>query len=247
MGSSYLLTSAIFQPFIVALSDEFGRRSALFLCAVLFTLGTLIGGLSMEFPQLLAGRTIQGVGGGGILALNNVIISDIVPLDQRPLYLAVPQLSWAVGTITGPLFGGLFVQHSTWRWAFYINFPFCAVGLAIIPWTARSPAQSLAQRGRPSDRLRRMDWAGMSLFTMGTTLLLAALTWGGVEYAWSSWQTLVPGVLGAVVLPLTILYERFVACRPFLRLSLFGSLSANAAYFCSLILGLLVRTSQDLA
>ncbi|QKX62568.1 uncharacterized protein TRUGW13939_09729 [Talaromyces rugulosus] len=236
VGSAYLLTSAIFQPFIIALSDEFGRRLLLFLCSLSFSLGTLICCLSRSFSQLLPGRAIQGVGGGGIMALNNVIISDIIPLRQRPLYLAAPQLAWAIGTITGPLLGGLFAEHTKWRWIFYLNFPFCLVGVIMIPFAVRLNAQ------RPSlkDRMRRMDWIGMSLFTVSITSILVPLTWGGVEFAWYSWQTLVPLILGVIILPFTIFYEHYIPLRPFLQLSLFDSRSANAAYFGSLIQGLLL-------
>jgi MFS family permease len=237
VGSSYLLTSAIFQPFIVALSDDFGRRSLLFLSAVSFTIGTLICCLSNDFTQLLAGRAVQGIGGGGIMALNNVIITDIIPLRHRPMYIAIPQIAWAVGTITGPLLGGLFAEHTTWRWVFYINFPFCAIGLALVPFTVRL----YAERPSVKERLMRLDWGGMALFLSSTTAFLIGITWGGSQYAWNSWQTLGPIILGLFGMVLTGLWERFVTSRPFLKLSLFKNPSANAAYFGALLQGLLVR------
>jgi MFS family permease len=170
------------------------------------------------------------------MAMNNVIISDIIPLRHRPMYLAVPQIAWAVGTITGPLIGGLFVEHATWRWVFYINFPFCAIGLAIIPFTVKL----FAERPSVKERLMRMDWVGMFLFISSTTSFLIGITWGGVQYEWYSWQTLVPLFLGLVGLYLTCMWEIFVAPKPFLRFSLFNNRSANAAYVGSLLQGLLL-------
>lgn len=105
MGTSYLLSNAVVQPVISALSDIFGRRSLLFTSAIFFTVGSVIACLAHGVAQILAGRVVQGVGGGGIIVLTNVIISDIVPLRQRPKYLSITQLSWAVGTVAGPLVG----------------------------------------------------------------------------------------------------------------------------------------------
>lgn len=94
-GTSYLVTCAIFQPFIVSLSDAFGRRQLLFVSLSLFTIGTILCCVAQNFPTLLVGRSIQGVGGGGALALVLVIMTDIVPLRQRPKYYALIQLAWA--------------------------------------------------------------------------------------------------------------------------------------------------------
>jgi MFS family permease len=152
------------------------------------------------------------------------------------MYLAVPQIAWAVGTITGPLIGGLFVEHATWQWVFYINFPFCAIGLAIISFTVKL----FAERPSVKERLMRMDWVGMFLFITSTTSFLIGITWGGVQYEWYSWQTLVPLLLGLFGLYLTCMWEIFVAPNPFLRFSLFNNRSANAAYIGSLLQGLLV-------
>ena len=121
-GTSYLLACAVCQPFIAALSDIFGRKELLIFAILAFTLGTLLcAPTAKSFNVFFAGRAIQGIGGGGIITMSLVIYADIVPLRQRPKYLALVQAAWAVGTILGPLIGGLFVDHSTWRWCFYIN------------------------------------------------------------------------------------------------------------------------------
>jgi MFS family permease len=238
-GTSYLLTSAIFQPFIVALSDDFGRSQLLFLSVVLFAIGTLVCAVSHNFTQLLAGRSVQGIGGGGILSLNNVILTDVFPLRQRPLYIAFTQIAWAIGTITGPLIGGLFAQHSTWRWVFYINFPFCAIGMGLVPFAVKLYAE------RPSlkERFLQLDWFGMALFLTSTCSLLVGITTGGTQFPWNSWRTLIPVMSGLVGLVLALAWERFSAPKPFLRLSLFQTHSANAAYCCTVLQGLLVSIS----
>jgi MFS family permease len=103
----------VFQPFLVSLSDIFGRRQSLFMSVLFFTVGTIICCVASNFVHLLAGRSIQGIGGGGSLSIGLVIMTDIVPLRQRPTYNGIIQIAWAVGTSTGPLIGGLFADHST--------------------------------------------------------------------------------------------------------------------------------------
>lgn len=98
-----------------------------------FTVGSLLCCLSKTFSELLAGRSIQEVGGGGILVVRHVILTDIIPLRERPIYIEILQISWAIGSISGPLIGGLFVHHTTWRCIFYINFVFCGIGDLTIP------------------------------------------------------------------------------------------------------------------
>ncbi|KJZ75496.1 hypothetical protein HIM_05192 [Hirsutella minnesotensis 3608] len=140
-GSSYLLASALFQPVIVSFSDDFGRRPLLFISVVSFTIGTILCCLAHGFTIMLVGRTVQGIGGAGILSLNNVILSDLVPLKQRSLYISITGLAWAIGSALGPFFGGLFAEHTTWRWVFYINLPFCGIALLIVPLSVRLTAE----------------------------------------------------------------------------------------------------------
>lgn len=236
-GTAYLLTQSVLQPFLVSLSDVFGRRLFYLISLGFFTIGTLLCCLSQNFNHLLAGRTIQGVGGGGLLALGLVILTDIVPLRQRPIYLGVNQMSWALGSVSGPLIGGLFAQHTTWRWIFYINFPFCVIGFLTVPLVMRFHVK----RASVKERLLYVDWMGAFLFVSSTCSFLIGVTWGGLEYPWSSWQTLVPIIVGFTGVAATIVWERYSAFRPFLRLELFNSYSALAAYTGAGLQGLLVQ------
>ncbi|KAL5392877.1 hypothetical protein DPSP01_000572 [Paraphaeosphaeria sporulosa] len=235
-GTSYLVTCAIFQPFIVSLSDAFGRRQLLFSSLLLFTIGTVLCCLAENFRTLLAGRSIQGVGGGGALSLVLVIMTDIVPLRQRPKYYSLIQLAWAVGLLSGPIAGGGFAEHTTWRWIFYINFPFCGIGLAMVPFVVRLRAQ----RASLQDRLMKTDWLGAFLFISSTCSFLIGITWGGTQYPWNSWRTIVPIVLGVAGIVATLCWERHGAPQPFLRLWLFKDHAATAAYACSVLQGLLM-------
>ena len=238
-GTSYLLTSAVFQPFIAALSDIFGRRELLFPSLLLFTAGTGICCAAHNFTMMLVGRCIQGVGGGGMISLSQVIFADIIPLRQRPKYFAVVLAAWALGSVLGPFVGGLLVEKATWRWVFYLNFPFCCAGLPMVLFLIPLKTAKTSLKAK----LLRVDWLGGLLFIAGLTSALIAITWGGVQFAWTSWRTLVPLTLGPTLLIAALAWERYGATEPFLRKSLFAHFSAVAAYFCALLQGLLLFTA----
>ena len=230
-----MLTSAAFQPFIAALSDIFGRQPFVLMSLILFTVGSILCGVSQNFTQLLAGRVIQGIGGGGIITLSQVITADIVPLRQRPKYFSIVLLGWAIGTIFGPLVGGAFDQNATWRWCFFINLPFCGIGFPMVYFFLRFEPDHSSLRSR----LATVDWIGGLLFISSLTSFLISISWGGVLYAWSSSHTLVPLIIGLFGLAATIIWEAL--CKhPFLQKSLFRSRAMITAYLCALFLGLLL-------
>ncbi|KAH6623375.1 major facilitator superfamily domain-containing protein [Chaetomium tenue] len=236
-GTSYLLTSAVCQPFIAALSDIFGRKEMLLISIFLFTLGTLLcAPIAKTFAVFFVGRSVQGIGGGGIITLSQVIFADIVPLRQRPKYFALVQISWALGSVLGPLIGGLFVEHATWAWCFYINFPFCLLGFILVPIFVKltTAKTSLASK------IARVDWLGGFLFIGGLTSFLIGISWGGVQYAWGSAQTIAPIVVGIVTVVIAIVWEIYGAREPFIRQSLFSSGSALAAYIGTFFQGFIL-------
>lgn len=238
IAASYLLANAVVQPLMAALADVFGRRSVIFTALMLFTAGSLICALANNVAAMLAGRTIQGIGGGGILSVNLIIISDLVPLRWRPKYISFQQLCVSIGFNIAPIIGGALVKHTTWRWLFYINLPFAAIGLIIIPF--------ILKYDRPkstfNDKLWNVDWTGSLLFIVGTTSFLIGITWGGSQFAWDSAATLVPIILGLATVFITGLYERFLARTTFLRFSLFSSWSAIAIYTCTVVQALTLFT-----
>ena len=115
IAASYLLAQAECQPVLAGLADIFGRRAVFFAAVALFAIGSIMCGRVEDTATMLAGRSVQGLGGGGIAAVNLIILSDLVPLRQRSRYLGYIQLVFAIGTNTGPVIGGLLVK-STWRW-----------------------------------------------------------------------------------------------------------------------------------
>ncbi|KAL1883307.1 hypothetical protein Daus18300_000365 [Diaporthe australafricana] len=235
-GTSYLLSNAVFLPFIGATSEISGRRAAVIFSLVMFTAGTIVCCTANGMRQLLCGRTIQGVGGGGIFVMASIVTTDIIPLRQRPQFQGIIAAAWGLGAVLGPLCGGLFAEHTTWRWLFWINFPFCAIGFACVPFFQ---LKLVNERSWAKD-LGRVDWVGGILFIAGMTTFLLGITWGGVQYSWSSFQTWLPILLGGLVVISSLVYEAFVPSEPFIRLSVFHNVSAAITFFLTLVQGLIM-------
>ncbi|KAI1074260.1 MFS general substrate transporter [Whalleya microplaca] len=235
VGSSYLLANAVFVLFLGSVSDLFGRQAVLLFSVTMFTAGTIISCLANNFTELLCGRTIQGMGGGGIYTLSYIVVSDIIPLRQRPKYLSLIVGGWALGTVIGPLTGGLVAEHAQWQWIFYINFPFCALGFLAVPFAFRN----LKLQNQPPllTALLRVDWLGSTLFIAGTSSFLIGLTWGGVQYSWSSYQTWVPIFLGGLAMIFSLVYEGYIPAVPFMHLSVWTNVSACLTFLLTIFGG----------
>lgn len=124
----------------------------------------------------------------------------------------------------------------TWRWAFWINLPFCGIGfVAVLLFVKLETAKTSLK-----EKLLRVDWLGGFLFISGLTSFLVGLAWAGVEFPWSDYRTLVPLIIGAAVVGASLIWERFGAREPFLKKSLFFEVSSIAASICALMQGLVV-------
>ncbi|KAI1433772.1 major facilitator superfamily transporter [Xylaria sp. CBS 124048] len=236
IGTSYLLVNAVTMPVICAVSNVFGRPVCLIFSLVAFAVGTILCAVSHNVGTLLVGRSIQGVGGGGIHSLGLVVQTDIVPLRQRPKWYGVTLGFWALGLAIGPIIGGAVVHSTTWRWIFYLMFPILAFGLVAVPYLLTLKAK----KATVNEKLGQIDWVGSFLFTASATSFLVAVSWGGSQYAWSAVETLVPLILGFLGLAVTLVYERLWAKQPFLRQSLYHNTSSVMTYLGGLIQGLVM-------
>ncbi|EFQ91020.1 hypothetical protein CFE70_008364 [Pyrenophora teres f. teres 0-1] len=235
-GTAFLLTSTVFQPVLGFFSHIFGRKSLIYVSLVFFLVGSIVPALAENFTVILVGRSIQGVGGGGILCLTEMVIVDTVPLRERGNWLSFFGVMWAVGTVVGPLLGGGFAQNVSWRWVFWINLPFLGVG-AIMTTIFLDLNQ---KHGAFLSKLRQVDWIGMVLFLASMTGFLIPVTWGGVQYAWDSWRTLVPLIVSAAGLIAFIAYIEFFASNPLIRTSVFKTKSAAILYISTVIHGIIL-------
>lgn len=226
------------MPFLASISDIFGRAPVLLASLLFFTGGTLLCCLTSNIAPMIIGRCVQGVGGGGIVISSLVIYTDIVPLRFRSQWYGIIQGFWAIGTCIGPIIGGLIVQHTTWRWIFYVMLPFCGIGLITIPFTLRMTPRP----GTLWSKLCRVDWLGAIFFIASSTAFLVAISAGGTQNPWDSWQTLVPLGGGVIGMGVTVLWEIYGAKHPFLRRELWHDVSTFANYFGTLVNGFIVST-----
>ena len=187
--------------------------------------------------MLLIGRCIQGVGGGGIISMTQVIFCDLIPLRQRPKYFAMVLLAWSIGSIIGPVIGGVLVEKASWRWCFHINYPFCGIGLLLTLFIIRMNAFS---KLKMAEKIRRTDWAGIVLFVGGMTSFLVGISWGGIQYPWRSAATLVPIIVGVATIIVFLVWQHRRKENTLLPTTLFSSVSAVAAFYSALINGLIV-------
>ncbi|CAG8959987.1 hypothetical protein HYFRA_00012704 [Hymenoscyphus fraxineus] len=201
IANSFLIASSVLQPLFGQLATIFGRRVPLVLCVILFALGSGIGGAARNPTMLIAGRTIQGVGAGGIYVLIDVVCCDLVPLRERGKYLGL-MFSWAgFAAAIGPPVGGALGQ-ADWRWIFWINIPVCGLALLFLFCFMRlgtgTKTDDNQQRLGLAFKLKGIDYLGTFIFIPSMIALLWGLIFGGIQYPWHSFRIIVPLVLGCL-------------------------------------------------
>lgn len=176
--TGYLLASTATTPLYGKMSDLYGRKHVLRVAVAIFLLGSVLCGLAQSMGQLIAFRAIQGLGGGGLMAVSQAIIGDVVAPRQRGKYQGYIGAVFATSSVAGPLLGGFISEHFSWRWIFYVNLP---LGIAALLITRRALARLPVHHQR-----RRIDLAGAALVAGAVVCLLLVASWGGVQYAWTS-------------------------------------------------------------
>ncbi|RLL96034.1 hypothetical protein CFD26_104292 [Aspergillus turcosus] len=237
VSNAYFLTTACFQPIYGQIANVFGRRYPMIFSVVLFILGSgLCGGASSE-TMLIAGRAVQGIGGGGINMLIDLIICDLVPLNQRGSYIGLLFVVFAIGTSLGPFIGGAIVSNTTWRWVFYLNLPIGGVGLLLLILFLQV---NYDRETSIPTKLKRLDYLGNMLLVGAIVAILIALSWGGTRYPWSSGHVVAPLIIGLLGIPAFVLFQASPLVKdPTTPLHLFGNRTSSIAFFQTFMHGFL--------
>lgn len=226
--TAYLLATTVSTPLYGKLGDLLGRKHIFQSAIVIFLVGSVLCGLAQTMGQLIAFRAIQGIGGGGLMVLAQAIIADVVSPRERGRYQGYFGAVFGASSVAGPLLGGFFTDHLTWRWVFYINIP---LGILALVVTA-----SVLPEGVRRSKVK-IDYLGATLIAAGITCLVLLTTWAGNEYAWGSPTIIGLGVATVLLLGLFVIVERMVE-EPILPLGLFKNSIFSVSSGVSLIIGI---------
>ncbi|GAB3157984.1 MDR family MFS transporter [Micromonospora sonneratiae] len=225
-----LLATTATTPIWGKLADLTSKKLLIQIALSVFLVGSVLAGLSQSTGQLIACRVVQGIGAGGLTALGQVIMAAIISPRERGRYMGYLGAVMAIGTIGGPLIGGVIVDTSWlgWRWCFYIGVPFALLAIVVLQKTLRLPVVT---------RKVKIDYLGATVITAAVSLLLIWVSLAGDRYAWASWQTAVM-LGGTVVLSALAILIESRAAEPIIPLKLFRSRTVTLATVASIAVGL---------
>jgi EmrB/QacA subfamily drug resistance transporter len=225
--TSYLLASTIATAIVGKLGDLFGRKAVFSVSVLFFLVGSVLCGVSGSMTMLVASRALQGIGGGAIMVTATALIGEVIPLRDRGRYQGALGAVFGVTTVVGPLLGGFFTDHLSWRWAFWINVPVAVV----VFFVAAAAIPALGKPTRPV-----IDYAGIVFVGLGASGLTLATSWGGSTYAWTS-PVIVGLFIGSALALAVFVWVESQAAEPILPIRLFRSPVFTVCCVLSFIVG----------
>ncbi|MGW0686335.1 DHA2 family efflux MFS transporter permease subunit [Streptomyces sp. NPDC002754] len=225
--TAYMLAATAATPLWGKLGDQYGRKKLFQLAILIFLVGSALCGLSQNMGQLIGFRALQGLGGGGLMVLSMAIVGDIVSPRERGKYQGLFGAVFGATSVLGPLLGGLFTEHLSWRWVFYVNLPIGVVALLVIAGALHIPVRSTKHR---------IDYLGTFLVASVATCLVLVASLGGTTWAWGSPQIIGLAILG-VALGVAFVFVEFRAREPVLPMRLFRVRTFTLSAIISFVIG----------
>ncbi|TPX24525.1 hypothetical protein DIZ76_013872 [Coccidioides immitis] len=236
-GSSYLLTTCAFQLVFGKVYTFFPVKWVFLTAIGIFEIGSVVCGAAPSSEALIIGRAVAGMGASGIFSGALVIVAYTVPLEKRPIYNGLFGGMYGIASVVGPLMGGAFTDHLSWRWCFYINLPIGAVTIFAILVFLKAPKQNLNTSLSWKARLLQLDPIGSAAFMPGVVCLLLALQWGGTRYAWGNWRIIILFILFAILISVFIGIQIYKGDNATVPPRIFTQRSIASAAFFALTLG----------
>jgi EmrB/QacA subfamily drug resistance transporter len=228
--TSYLLASTISTPLWGKLGDLYGRKGFFQAAIVIFLIGSALSGLAHNMSELIGSRAIQGIGAGGLQVGAQAVMGDVISPRQRGRYMGYFGAVFGVSSVLGPLIGGFFTEHLTWRWVFYINLPLGAVALFAVATVLHLPRKRTHHT---------IDYLGTALLGSAATGIILLTTWGGSTYPWASSQIIGLGALSLALIGAFLVVESRAA-EPIIPLGLFRLRVFNVASGIGFIIGFIM-------
>ncbi|WBW73762.1 transmembrane transporter [Schizosaccharomyces osmophilus] len=232
IGTSYSLATNAILPAVGVLSNIVGRKPMLYVSVFFFMLGSALSGASQNMIMLIVCRAIQGLGGGGITSLVNIIISDITPLKTRPVYTGLVASAWGIALVLGPILGGVICQRTTWRWIFFINLPVGGLAISCLIFFLR-----LLPVRRQSFRtfLKTFDFFGLITVITGVVLFLLGISLGASSGRWSRPSVLPYIIVGAALVVIAFVYDFNTKRNAVLPSVFFKNINSLSLLVCSFV------------
>jgi EmrB/QacA subfamily drug resistance transporter len=226
--TAYLLTSTVVGPLYGKFGDLHGRKIVLQVAIAVFLVGSALCGIAQDMLQLIVFRALQGIGGGGLIVVTIAVIGDLIPPRERGRYQGFFGAVFGLATVIGPLLGGFFVDHLSWRWIFYINLPTGVLAMIVI-------GAVLPPRG--TRRQHAIDYAGALLLIAALSAAILFTSLGGTTFPWSS-PVMLGLIAASVVAAVAFVAVEHRAREPILPMSLFANRNFTVASSVGLIVGL---------
>ncbi|KAJ3117473.1 hypothetical protein HDU96_006710 [Phlyctochytrium bullatum] len=233
VATSYVLTFNAFQPLVGKFSQIFGHRIMTLIGIIIFVAGSAWCGLARSIESLIVARAVQGIGGAALLSMVLISISDMFSLKDRPKYLTVLWINFGVSTIIGPLLGGAFTDHISWRWCFLINIPVGVLAFPLVLFFLRIPFKPVPFR----EQIRRIDFGGVVFLLIAVILILIPTSLGGQQFPWNS-PIVIGCFIGAAVAIGILVFIELRATEPIIPPHLFKIRNVLFVFINNFFLGM---------